>query len=322
MTDNSQWIRRCELLVANQTEALDLSQFRIVFQIRNADTESPNTAIIRVFNLSHDTVYKITNSYSNEFGGEFTNVILNAGYVSGNYGAVFKGTIKQYRFGRENNTDTYLDIMAADGDLGFNQGVVNMTIKAGVTTGAVAQAVAKTMTDNVDVTALTTDLQHVPNLRNQVLFGMARSQLRGYVNTLDSTWSIQDGVVVILDKGGYLPGEAVEINVATGLIGVPEQTAEGIALTCLLNSRIRIGGRIKLNNSEVVQLIQSNPNAAPLVFSQWAAIQKNAAMPNDGVYRAYVVEHEGDTRGNVWYSHLTCLAVDSTAAANKSVKVA
>jgi len=34
------------------------------------------------------------------------------------------------------------------------------------------------------------------------------------------------------------------------------------------------------------------------------------ARGEDGVYRVYEIEYQGDSRGNGWYQTLTCLAVD------------
>ena len=153
---------------------------------------------------------------------------------------------------------------------------------------------------------------------------MARARIRNYVSSLDSTWSIQDEKMVIIKKTAYLESEAVDINVLTGLIGVPQQTDEGINVKCLLNNRIKIGGRIRLNNAEVLQLLQQNPDAAPIPYSQWAGIQNlaalNGAETGDGLYRAFVVDHEGDSRGNPWFTNLICLAVNESAPAEKSVK--
>ncbi|MGC8165472.1 hypothetical protein ACP3WT_28400, partial [Salmonella enterica] len=61
---------------------------------------------------------------------EFTRIVLQAGYA-GNYGIIFDGSVKQVRRGRENQTDTYLDITAADGDSAYNFAVVNTSLAAG-----------------------------------------------------------------------------------------------------------------------------------------------------------------------------------------------
>ena len=310
---NNQWGRKVELVLFSGEKGIDLSEFRITFQIRNADVECPNSAAIRVYNLAPSTIQKIR--------GEFNEVILNAGYDTGNFGAIFKGTIKQFRIGKENPTDSYLDILAADGDIGYNQGVVNATLSKGSTVeDAIKTSVGAMPNTSVDQSTIIVDKQHVPNIRGVVMFGMARARLRNFASTLDSTWSIQNGKAIFTQRAGYQPGEAVKINVSTGLVGFPQQTDQGIRLKCLLNCRIRIGGLVQLNNEEIIQLMQSDPNSAPIPYDQWAGFQYNAPLSKDGLYRAYVVEHEGDTRGNAWYSELTCLAVDPSADESNAVK--
>jgi hypothetical protein len=111
---------------------------------------------------------------------------------------------------------------------------------------------------------------------------------------------------------GYLPGEAVELNALSGMIGIPEQTDNGIKVRSLLNSKLRIGGSIKINNNDINQTIQQNPSAAPVPFNQWTGIQLLAKVSDDGIYKLYVIEHSGDTRGQEWYSDLICLAVDQS----------
>jgi hypothetical protein len=314
----TQFGRKLGLILFNGDEALDLSSFRVKFRIQNADVESPNTAVITVYNLKPSTVRKIR--------GEFQFVSLNAGYESGNYGVVFQGTIKQFVIGRESATDTFLEIRAADGDVLYNQGFVNQTLAAGHTPNDAITKVVEAMGGGTpNLSALTIDKQHVPNIRGSVLFGLARSKLRNLASTLDAGWSIQNGKVIFTDNTGYQAGEAVVINVNTGLIGLPEQTPEGVKLRCLLNSRLRIGGLVQLNNAEIIQLVQQNPEMAPIPFNQWAGIQYNAALAEaivndtDGYYRAYVVEHEGDSRGEAWHSNLVALAVNISQPANKSV---
>jgi len=305
--------RKFGLLLFNENETLDLSEFHVKFSVQNADVETPNTARIRVYNLKQSTLTKIK--------GEFQNVSLDAGYEQGNYGTIFQGTVRQFRIGRESATDTFLEILAADGDVGYNQGIISQTLSAGSTPADAISAAAKAMgADQPDLSALTIDKQHVPSIRGTVMFGMARAQLRNLASTLDAGWSIENGRVVFTDNKGYRPGTPVPINVGNGLIGLPEQTNEGIRIQCLLNSKLRIGGLVKLNNEEIIQLMQADPNAAPIPYNQWAGIQYNAALSPDGFYRAYVVEHEGDTRGDDWTSDLICLAVNISLPANKSVE--
>jgi hypothetical protein len=313
--NNTQWIRRVSLLLQGGDKGLELGAFRIRFQTQNTDTESPNNCSIRVYNLADKTIAQITGK------GEFTGVVLNAGYEGGNYGVIFQGSIKQFRVGRENAKDSYLDIFAADGDIGYNQGIVRASLAKGTTAYTAMQTAAGAMPGiaDMDTGALKIDKQHIPSIRGTVLFGMARARLRNLTSNLDASWSIQDGKVVVTANEGYQEGTAVKINVATGLIGLPEQTGEGIKIQCLLNSRIRIGALVQLNNSEIVQTMQRDSNAAPIAYNQWAAFQNIAPLSADGVYRAFVVEHEGDSRGHNWYTNIIGLAVDMTVPADKGV---
>ena len=317
MSNTSQWIRKVGLVVFSGDKGLDLSDFRIRFHTQAASVETPNAISIRVYNLAYSTIKQIQ--------GEFSQVALNAGYEGGNYGVVFQGTIKQYRIGRENATDNYLEILASDGDLGFNQGFVNTTLASGYTMEDVVKAAAAGMPSTT--LAPTKDIQFSgggnflnPQLRGTVLFGLSRIHLRNVASTLNASWSIQGGAVTIIPNTGYLPGEAVKINVGTGLIGMPEQTDEGINIRCLLNSRIRVGGLVQLNNNELQQLMSSGSNPYNTPYNQRAGIQFNAPLSGDGTYMAFGVEHEGDTRGHDWYTNLVCLAVDTTASSSQSVK--
>lgn len=314
MSDRDQWLRKVELLISSNEKVLKLSYFRMKFEVQNADIESPNNCHIRVYNLSTETVTQIQK--------EFSEITLNAGYVDGNYGAIFKGTIKQFKIGRENATDKYLDIFAADGDTFYNQGIVATTLAAGATPKDTVTAVSTAMTGSPpDLTGLgiKVDAQHKPAIRGQVLFAMGRIPLRNYADTLDCSWSIQGGKVVMISNTGYLAGEAVEINVETGMIGIPEQTAEGIKVKCLLNPKIRIGGLVHLNNGEIAQTMFQDPNGPPVAYNQYHGVISNAAINCDGWYRVYAANTEGDTRGDSWYTLLTCLAVDYTAPKDESV---
>ncbi len=300
MSGQTQWIRKISLQVFNSGTALDLSQFRIRFETNAEDVESPNTAAIRVYNLAPSTVKTIRE--------QFGQVQLSAGYEQGNFGLIFQGTIKQFQIGREGPTDTFLDIFAADGDIGYNNAIVNQSLAAGQTPLQVATKLGTLLgAGSPDFGSLTTTAKNTPSIRGQVLFGMARARMRNLASHLDASWSIQNGQVVMIDNTGYRDGTVVDLNINTGLIGVPVQTDGGLTVTSLLNSRFRVGCQVHLNNDEVNQLIQNSPTNTP--YNRWAAVQLIAPIDADGLYRAFVITHTGDSRGQDWYSHLTLLSV-------------
>jgi hypothetical protein len=138
---------------------------------------------------------------------------------------------------------------------------------------------------------------------------MGRDYLRDMASSGNATWSIQNGMVNMIPFTGYLPNEIVVLNSATGMVGFPELTDEGVKVTCLINPKLKVGGLIKIDNTTLNKLIQQNPND-PIAFNRYA-VQSNAAVSADGLYRAYVIEYKGDTRGNDWYANIIALAVNA-----------
>lgn len=304
---SSQWHRKIELLVFSENSALDLSEMHIKFTIAAADAETPNSASIRIYNLSQSTVNQLT------VDSEFKSVSLAAGYEGGTFGTIFQGDIKQYRIGKENAVDTYLDILAADGSLGYVNSVVNDSIKKGSTAQDRLNWIAKSMNMPADIGTISTDLQHLTLPRGKVAFGMARTFMRNTASSLDATWSIQGGRIELIPTAGYMEDEIVSLTAATGLIGMPEQTDEGIRATCLLNSRLRIGRLMAIDASSINKLVYPTNSAKPTTYNSYGTLQLSAKINmQDGQYRMLVVEHEGDTRGTAWYSHIVGLAFDET----------
>lgn len=302
-----QFGRRVSLLVVEGEKALELGKLHFRFETKQEDEESPNNAAIRVFNLSKETQEKVQKEYSR--------VVLQGGYDESNFGVIFDGTIKQFRVGKEgNSTETYLDILAADGDQAYNYSIVNRSVAAGVTAGERIAQVVGAMSPN----GVTPGKILIPSTggvlpRGKVLFGMARAILRSEVQTQGATWSIQNGKVNVIPLDGYLPTEAVVLNSATGLIGRPEATQEGVRVRCLLNPKIAVGGLVRIDNASINKTVPAPQEAIPgaqLAYNSRVGIQQFANTDADGLYRVYVAEFVGDTRGQDFYTDLTCLTVD------------
>jgi hypothetical protein len=285
--------------------AVDLSDMHFTFKTAQADVASPSNCSIRIYNLSEATLQSVMYY-------EYTRVILQAGYDEAGLGVIFDGTIKQFAVGKENATDTYLDILAADGDLAYNWGIVNTTLAAPNTSpndrlNAIIQGMAERGVAAGSVPQFTGGV--LP--RGKVLFGMGRVLMAQTTKSLGATWTISNGKLDVTRTEGYKEGEAVVLSSLTGLVGIPEQTNEGLKAVCLLDPNLKLGGLVQIDNKTVNQLIQQNPNAAPVAFNQYTGIQNLATITRDGLYRLYVVEHSGDTRGMAWHSHLTLLAVNA-----------
>ena len=278
-------------------DGLDFKDFHVQFSIRQNETAIPTQADIRIFNVASTTVQKIAK--------EFTQVIVQAGYP-GLFGTIFSGSLVQRRTGRTSPVDTYLDISAYDGDRGHNSAVVNTTIAAGATQADVAKTAIAAMNAHGVTQGYTDGLVGNALPRGRVLYGMARDTLHDVAATQGATWSIQNGKVVMLPLKGYLPGEAVVLTSATGLIGLPQQTMDGIMVRCLLNPLLRVNGLLKIDNASVQQM------KLPMAWDKVFIPPGLPSVAADGIYRILSIDYAGDSRGQDWYCDIACIAQDGT----------
>lgn len=353
MTDTSgitgsggkQYLRKVSLLVQLGNDQLDLSNMKFTFSTRQSDVQTPNSCYIRIYNLSDQTVAKIVgptgNSAQNQgqvtavfgqgfagntsAGPEFKAVTLSAGYQNAQFGLVFQGTLKQTRRGRENAVDTYLDLLVADSDLAYNYAVVNQTLAAGSSSQDVFDVLVKANQEaqpgasaGISSGLSSNGLLGGVLPRGKVLFGMARDTARDLAKTTQSFWSIQNGKLQFTKRTSYKPGTSVVLNANTGLVGQPEQTEEGIRITCLLNPSIVIGSVVNINNKDI-NATTNQPGNITAYDNPLGGPQLLASVAADGNYRAFVVEHHGDTRGNDWHTSITGLSIDISAPAATAV---
>lgn len=293
-----QWIRELSLVVGdNSGQGLELGQLRVKFHVIKNTLQTPNVLDATIFNLSDNTVRMIQK--------EFTKVQLTVGYP-GALGIIFTGGIIQKRAGRLNPTDTYLNILASDGDQAYNWSVVNQSFAAGTTQTQQYQALKKTM-EQYGVTGGPTPnfLGTQQNPRGKACFGMTRDYLRDFATHNDLTWSIQDGQLQLLPRTAVSADEVILVTDKTGMVGMPQLTLDGIMVRCLLNPALRINGRINLDNTSI-QL--------PKYDLQYTAINdKFPGLDPKGLYKVIGLSHMGDTRGNEWYSDMVTIACDGTA---------
>lgn len=304
MADTRLFGREFSLLLVQGNDAFDLSQMHCRFRTVQADFESPNSLSVRIYNVSNKTLQQVQ---------EYSRVVLQAGYP-GNYGVIFDGTIKQFGIGRENAKDTYLDIFASDGDLAYNFAFVNKTLAPGASDSEVLQAALDEMAlGGVYLGYQPGDagVSYLP--RGKVAFALGRQVIRTYAQTKKMTWSIQNGKIQLIPLDGYKPGEIPDITALSGLIGQPEQTGAGITFKHLLNPRFSVGQAIRIDNKSINQVIAQKDRELPVAYNSLTQALSLAKVSTDGLYRLLVAEHEGDTRGQAWYTHCTALAIDASS---------
>ena len=290
-----QWIRRISLIVGDASgNGLDLSALHIKFNVWSATTQSPKHAMSRIYNVADATAVALQQ--------EFTQVFLQAGY-DGSYGQIFSGAIKQARKGRENATDTFVDIVAADSDQAYNWAVVNTTLAAGWSLTNYHLALMQSMATYGVTAGYTTQFSSVKLPRGKVIYGPARDHMRLLSQSAGAQWTIIDGKLQLVRVNDYIPGQTIVLTSATGMIGMPVQTVDGIVVKSLLNPNIVPGRQIQLDNASI---------QGAQISVDYTAVNYFPSTDADGFYKVYAVHQNGDTRGQDFYTDLICTAVNGT----------
>jgi hypothetical protein len=292
--------------------ALDFSDFKVTFRIRRGDFQSPNSCDVRLWNLADNTAQRIKT--------EFTEIAISAGYEN-SFGKVFQGTLKQVRLGRLNQLDSYVDVTAAEGDEAYLFSHMALSLRAGAKPMDSVEAFLGAMRPFGITKGYVPDMSTNGTVRGRVLYGATRDEVRDFAFANKMSWNINDSRLSIIPLQSYIPsGNVPVISPSTGLIGVPEQTQNGLAVRVLLNPNIKIGQLVKLETTAINQLRYGLDSES---FGNNVALALSATrIRADGLYYCMIASHSGDTRGQEWYTDLICLAVDATVPAQLAAQAA
>lgn len=290
--------------------------FRIRFQTRQKDTSTPNVLRLDLFNLAETSVHPVL------IRGKA--ITLSAGYVGGAQYILFKGHIFQARADMRDDMmqpDSYLSITATDGEEPRNFAIVNKTLPTGHTHLDRAMEAADAMKAmGLRIGYIDTDaLSKTKFSRPFTYFGAAKNLLRETCTATRTSWSIQNGAFQIVANDKAKPGGTIVLNGKTGLIGQANQTIQGVEGRCLLNGMIVPTCTLQIDNKSIRQAeldpsITGAPNNAQL---------ERFGISTDGTYKVLWVSHEGDTRGEPFYTNFIAVATSagsiSIASATRGV---
>ena len=237
-------------------QTIDVSQLRCRFQIKQHNLMGPDKAIIKITNQNPVIARKFVTP-----NAEFTTISIYTGWEDegGTVAMIFSGHIVQAFYGRENPTDTLTTIVATAGHQAHNYATLSTTLPAGSTQMDQLNAAAKAM-GKYGITLGYVDpslnLGATKYPRAMPLWGMARNVLHNISRSHDAQVSYKNGQIQVLGKNSALPGGAVVLNSKTGMVGMPTQEIGGIMVRSLINTKIRCGGQIKIDQKDIQQLVQ------------------------------------------------------------------
>ena len=266
---------------------IDVSTLRCTFQIEKSLLETPNYAEIVLYNLSAQT--------ENSIIKEGAKVILEAGYQNPQYGLIFSGDIVQPLRGKEDNTTYTLTLVSQDGDLFYNKGIINASFRAGQTQRDVLENIAKQSTNALEIGQLSDNLTPTALPRGKALFGLTRDYFRQIAKSEQAAFYINNNKIEFIKAMDLPTNEVIQLNGKSGLIGMPEQTEEGIQATCLLNPLLDLNKMVAIDLSSI----------------QRQKADRNSELKNiagAGIFKIIKIAHKGDTRGDEWYTEFTAVA--------------
>lgn len=258
------------------TNAVEVTNLRCTFTIVKTLTKQPNTLELSIYNLRKDLRAALVR--------RDLRVVLEAGYDD-HIAGVFVGDARTVDHMHE-GTEWVTRVRCGDGERVLNLGTASGSFAAGTPYGDVVKQVTGPLgLGDADVAGFVGKKFHT----GYAAHGQAYDVIDQVVTAAGLEWSVQDGRIQILAKGGHTTEAALELSAATGLLGAPEFCAPdqktGIAnlkFTCLMSARVRCGGRVKLDS-----------------------------LQHKGVFRVVKVTHKGDTHGGSksWTTEAECLAV-------------
>lgn len=258
-----------------QVGELDLSELSFAFKAQRSCYGYAGTLDLEVRNPSEEHRRQLVASRRYH-----TFVEVMAGYREG-MSTIFRGDLRRAVPVRDGTTWT-VKITAGDGEHGIRSGRVARSFSPEATVEQVVRELAGAMGVGVGNAIATLRGANFGALQGMypegvVLYGPAAAELTRLCSSVGYTWSVQDGVLQVLPRGGALAREAPLLSAETGLLGAPE----------VVNRRT-----LKLKTLLIPGLI---PGQQVVLDSALAT----------GAWRISQGEYAGDTHGQDWGATLT-----------------
>ncbi len=270
---------------------------RIVFEVNILGYSSHATfwtARIELYNLSADQA-------QNFIYGQGATVSLSAGYQAGPFGVIFQGVVYQALYERPDVVDSKVTLMCYTG---LEETIANFAQFRGNASMTQAALVAKMCAGaNVPIPidpASQPTLDALPQTqlpRARPFFGDPHKFIddMATANNLQS-WYGSNGVSVstMADADAV---STITYTSKTGILGVPQQTQDGVSLVVALDPRLRV----------TVPPMQINIASSIIRQYQFTPPDYRPILDPNGLYLVNGLQFRGDSRGNQWETEITAL---------------
>lgn len=268
-----------------RVDTLRFTGLDISFDVEKSLRREPNKCTLRVLNLSADHRRQLEQlNTTRKRGPGRIRVELEAGYRETGMSMVFRGDLRTALSTQEDDGTWVTTLEGEDGGRAVLWARVNRSFPAGTRVDQVIRACAEAM--GVGVGNLEDAIQGArlegagaTFTEGTVLSGPAPDELDGVLRSVGLTWSVQNGVLQLLQRGQALQTTAVRLTSDTGLVGTPGRAADGtVTAKAFINPELYPGRQIQLDS----------PNVR-------------------GFFRVRKAKYSGDSAGDTWYVAMECL---------------
>lgn len=269
---------------------------RITFEVNQVGYSSHQefwSASISIYNLRSDEAQDF-------LFGQGAHIVLSVGYQNPGPKVIFDGSVYQALYERPDVVDSKVTLLCY---VGMKETIGNFCQFRGTAQSTQAALIAKMAAgSNTPLTlaqALDPSLSATKLPRARPFFGNPHKFIDSVASCNDMvSWYGHDGLNLSTGQ------DANSISTITytpnaGIIGVPQQTQDGVSFTVYLDNRLRVQTpmmQVDISASIIRQLPQPPPIGRKLF---------PPLLDPKGLYLVNAVQHRGDSRGNVWESQIT-----------------
>jgi hypothetical protein len=273
-----------------------ITGLRCTFKAEKALTKDPNSAEVKIYNLSEEGRNALQPARS---AGRRDVVLLTAGYVD-TEAIIFAGNVRFVDSVRE-HADWVTKVMAGDGEQAYANAKFNLSFGKGTSIGAIMSEAAKSLGINQGnlKEALTRPFRGgVTAVRKGFsATGDAQQVLDAIARSAGFSMSIQDGALVVLRDEDFVGAKAFLLGPNTGMIGSPQYGTPDAK-----DKSLGMPPRLKVKS-----LLQPTLGCGRAVVIDSKAYR-------GGVYRVEKCTHEGDTHGENWLTEVELKLVPNATA--------
>lgn len=227
-------------------DTVEITGLRTSATITKSGGVSMSQLELRVWGMPLDTMQKLTVLNKLAYEQERSNsVTVRAGDDENGMGVVFTGTIKEAWADASNPPDVEFTVSAFTGGLDAVRPVAPTSYNGPVAVDVALSSIAAQMVP--PRTLENSGVQTV--LDSPYLPGTLRDQALAVARAARCDMLIDDNVIAIWPSGQARGGLSLDLSPETGLVGYPQFTQNGIALTALYTPSLVFGQKIKVTSA-------------------------------------------------------------------------